>query len=324
MIEGILVGHHERIDDDWMTGTTVVLCPRGAVAGYESRGGAPGTRETDLLDPRNLVERIHAVMLTGGSAYGLAAATGIVDWLEQRQIGFPLGTQPHEVVPIVPGAVIFDLGRGGNFSHRPTAEFGWAACEAAEAGPVRQGTVGAGAGAKAGGLKGGVGHATVTTPSGVTVEAIAVVNAAGSPVDPRTGRLFSDVNGTLASPAPAEVAALPAPHRSMLNTTIGVVYTDAALTKAQCQRLAGSAHDGLAIAIRPAHTMIDGDTVFTLSIGDVPVADPVQFDELIAASAGAFTEAIFNGLVAATGSHSFSAYRDVCPSAFLASPGGAG
>ena len=319
MIDGVLIGQYERIGEGWLTGTTVVVCPEGAVGGVDSRGGAPGTRETDLLDPRNVVERVHAVMLTGGSAYGLAAATGIMEWLEQRRIGFPMGS-PDRVVPLVPAAVLYDLGRGGEYRNRPTAEFGWNACEAADSGPVRQGTVGAGTGASAGRFKGGIGHAEVRTSSGFTVGVVAAVNALGSIVERRTGRLFSDVAGTLPAPTAAELAAFPAPRRQGLNTTIGVVYTDARLTKAQCQRIAGAAHDGLAISIRPAHTMLDGDTVFALSTQDKTVDGIEEFDEVIAASADAFTEAIRSGLVAATSAGELRSYRDACPSVFAGRP----
>jgi L-aminopeptidase/D-esterase-like protein len=315
MIDGILVGQYERIGDGWLTGTTVVLCPAGAVGGVDSRGGAPGTRETDLLDPRNLVDRVHAVMLTGGSAYGLAAATGVMEWLEQHGIGWPMGTR-GEVVPIVPGAVLYDLGRGGDFGNRPTAEFGWAACAAATADPVRLGNAGAGAGAKAGGFKGGLGFSSVRTRSGVTVEVVAAINAIGSIVDRRTGRLYSDVAGSLGSPTQAELADFPVPSRTPLNTTIAVVSTDAALTKAQCQRLAGSAQDGLAIAVRPAHLMSDGDTVFALSTGAIPIADSEHFDEVLSAAASAFVEAVYHGILAAQSSHSLRSYRDACPSVF--------
>jgi len=313
MIDGVLIGQYERVGQGWLTGTTVVLCPEGAVGGVDSRGGAPGTRETDLLDPRNLVDRVNAVVLTGGSAYGLAAATGVVDWLEGRGIGWPAR---GGVVPIVPGAVVFDLGRGGEFGNRPTAEFGLAACTTAAAGPPSQGNCGAGAGAIAGGFKGGVGYAAATTASGFAVAAVVVVNAAGSIIDVRTGRLFSDVANTLPAPDPGELSGAPTVAPAPLNTTIGVVFTDAALTKAQCQRMAGSAHDGLAVAIRPAHTMFDGDSVFALATGVVPVETQERYNEILAATAETFTEAIFNGVLAATGTHSLRSYRDVFPSVF--------
>lgn len=313
-VDGVLVGHHERAGDGWLTGTTVVLCPAGAVGGVDCRGGAPGTRETDLLDPRNVVDRVHAVVLTGGSAYGLAAASGVMEWLEHEGIGWPVGPAPREIVPIVPAAVIYDLGRGGDFAARPAAEFGWNACAAAGSGPPAQGNAGAGAGAVVGGLKGGIGHAAVRSGA-ATVEALAVVNAVGSAIDRRTGRLYGDIEGRLPTPEPAELSGLPPQRRPPLATTIGVVVTDAALGKAHCQRLAGTAHDGLARAIRPAHTMFDGDTVFALSTGTGPALGSAErFTALLAAAADAFTAAIVNAVLAAESVGEFRCYRDVFPS----------
>lgn len=307
----MLIGHHERVGAGWLTGTSVVLCPAGAVGGVDCRGGAPGTRETDLLDPGNLVDRVHAVVLTGGSAYGLAAASGVMDWLEHEGIGWPVGRAPHEVVPIVPAAVIYDLGRGGDFAARPVAEFGWNACVAASSGPPAQGNAGAGAGAVVGGLKGGFGHAAVPSGQGV-VEAVAVVNAVGSVIDRRTGRLYGDTEGRLPTPDPAELAGLPPPGRTPLATTIGVILTDAGLGKAQCQRLAGAAHDGLARAIRPAHTMFDGDTVFALATGTgPPVESAERFTALLVAAAEAFSAAVVNAVLAAESIGEFRCYRDV-------------
>jgi L-aminopeptidase/D-esterase-like protein len=242
------------------------------VAGVDVRGGAPGTRETDLLRPENLIERVHAICLSGGSAYGLAAADGVMHGLAERGIGFTVGDAPGWVVPIVPAAVIFDLGRGGRFDLRPDAEFGRRALEAATARAERSGAVGAGTGALAGGLQGGVGSSSVVSPTGVTVAALAVVNAAGSVVDPDTGLPW--MLSTQRGPR------LPADERRAVraflvdrarrstppaNTTIGVVATDADLTKAECARLAGAAQDGLARVVRPAHSMHDGDTVFAIA-----------------------------------------------------------
>jgi putative pantetheine hydrolase len=186
---------------------------------------------------------------------------------------------------------------------------------------VRLGNAGAGAGASAGGFKGGIGQATISTLSGYTVEVVAAVNAAGSIVERPTGRLFSDASRRLPAPRPAEVADMPGVTRSPLNTTIGVVYTDAALTKAQCQRMAGSAHDGLAVGVRPAHLMSDGDTIFGLSTGRLPVARSDQFDEVLGAAADAFTAAVLSGLLAARSTDSLRCYRDVCPSVFAGDAG---
>ncbi|NJC74281.1 P1 family peptidase [Planosporangium thailandense] len=325
-VAGLRVGHHQRVGDGWLTGTTVVLTPPdGAVAGVDVRGGGPGTRETDVLDPRNLVDRVHAVVLGGGSAYGLAAATGVMARLADDKIGFPVGVVEGQVVPIVPAAVLFDLGRGGEFRATPDAEFGTSAYDAATAGPVALGTVGAGTGAVAGGVKGGVGSASVVLGSGITVAALAVVNAVGSTVDPTTGELYGVRYGLpgefdgLRVPGPRERAAATAPEPSpaagAFHTTIGVVATDAALTKAQCQKLAGVAHDGMARAIRPVHSMFDGDTVFALATGvDVPLGPPA-FNDVLAAAADAFSRAVVHAMLAATGAGGFRAYAEICPSA---------
>ncbi|WP_194293040.1 P1 family peptidase, partial [Streptomyces smaragdinus] len=196
-VRGISVGQAQRIGGGWLSGVTVVLAPAGgAVAGVDVRGGGPGTRETDALDPRNLVQAVEGVVLTGGSAFGLDAVGGVVRWLEERGRGFRVGPEPGQVVPVVPGAALFDLGRGGDWRARPGADLGYEAADAARAG-VRptEGNVGAGAGAVAGGLKGGVGTASVRLASGHTVGAIAAVNAAGSVVDPGSGVLYGAVFG---------------------------------------------------------------------------------------------------------------------------------
>jgi len=335
-VAGLRVGHHHRVGGGWLTGTTVVLAPPdGAVGGVDVRGGGPGTRETDLLDPRNLVERVHAIVLSGGSAYGLAAATGVMERLADAGIGFPVGAEQGQVVPIVPGAVIFDLGRGGDFRATPGAEFGAAAYDAASDGPVPLGTVGAGAGAVAGGLKGGVGSASAMLDDGSTVAALAVVNAVGSTVDPASGELYGarfglpgefdglrvpDEAERAAALAASEVPAAAAGRGAgePFHTTIGVVATDVALTKAQCQKLAGIGHDGMARAIRPVHSMFDGDTVFALATGERPGPDPAAFNALLAAAADVFTRAVVHGMLAATGAGGYRAYADVFPSAVRA------
>ena len=287
-VAGLRVGHATLTGDGHLTGTTVVLAPPGGVvAAVDVRGGGPGTKETDALDPRNLVQRIDAVVLTGGSAYGLDAASGAMSWLEEQRRGVRVGPDPAHVVPVVPAACLFDLGRGGDFRARPDAATGRAAIEAAAAtapgAPVATGCVGAGTGAVVGGLKGGVGTASTVLASGVTVAALAVVNAAGSAVDPETGVLYGDLfAGGVTYPDPevhaaarrrwSEAAAKD--DRPPLNTTLAVVATDAALTRAQAQKLAGTAHDGIARAVRPVHLMHDGDTVFALSTGDHPLVPP--------------------------------------------------
>jgi L-aminopeptidase/D-esterase-like protein len=186
-VAGVLVGHCERLEEGWATGTTVILFPPGTTGGVDGRGGAPGTRETDLLAPENLVQHIDAVCLSGGSAYGLAAADGVMRWLSEHHKGFRIGAEPHEVVPIVPAAVLFDLPRSA-WGNRPDPSFGYQACESATAGPVAQGNVGAGTGAMVGSLPGGIGTASRTV-DGFTIGAIAAVNAAGAFVglqDPQT------------------------------------------------------------------------------------------------------------------------------------------
>ncbi|UOZ07386.1 P1 family peptidase [Amycolatopsis sp. WQ 127309] len=319
-VPGVLVGHHERVGDGWATGTTVVLVPDGAVGAVDQRGGAPGTRETNLLEPENLVERVNAVCLSGGSAYGLAAADGVMRWLSERNLGFPVGTKPHEVVPIVPAAVLFDLPRG-EWGNRPDASFGYAACAAAAAGPVAQGTVGAGAGAAVGSLKGGIGTASEVVGE-FTVGAVAALNAAGEAVDLSTGRAYAADHGGFGVTWPSRAVELPS-RRTDLNTTIGVVAVDAALSKAEARRLAVAAQDGLARAVRPAHTMFDGDTVFALATGarelpgaSHPAVRPAALDALCSAAARVFARAMVHGLLAATTAGGMPAYREVWPEAF--------
>ncbi|GAA1848228.1 P1 family peptidase [Microlunatus capsulatus] len=323
MVAGFEIGHRTADGDGWLTGTTVVLAPAGALDSFDVRGGGPGTRETDLLDPSTLVQQVQAVVLTGGSAYGLAAADGVMAGLEARGLGFPVGPGPGQVVPIVPAAVIFDLGRGGHFGHRPTAEFGRAALDAARPGRPASGCVGGGTGAQAGGLKGGFGFAEQALPDGAGVAAAVVVAAAGSPVDPRTGRLWADVEHRLPEPDAAQRQALAAAQAGAtpsLATTIGVVMTDRALVPAQARKVAAVAHDGLARAARPVHSMTDGDTVFCLAAGRVPEpADPRAalgaMNELLAAAADVFTAACLDALVSATGRGPWPAYADLVPGA---------
>ncbi|MFC7736769.1 P1 family peptidase [Roseomonas sp. GCM10028921] len=271
-VPGIKVGHFT--DSRRPTGCTVILTEEGATAGVDVRGAAPGTRETDLLNPANLVEKVHAVLLSGGSAFGLEAATGVVRWLEQKGIGYPAGPAR---VPIVPAAILFDLSLGDH-RIRPDAAAGYAACEAASAEAPAEGSVGAGTGATVGKLfgmaramKGGIGTASVRVGA-ITVGAIVAVNAVGDVIDPATGEVMAgarDAEGRRPFGATAGIlrGELPPPMQAGMATTIGVVATDATLTKAQCGRLAGAAHDGLARTIDPIHTMSDGDTVFALATG---------------------------------------------------------
>jgi len=271
-VAGIEVGHFT--DSRRPTGCSVVLARAGAVAGVDVRGAAPGTRETDLLDPCNLVEQVHAVMLSGGSAWGLEAATGAVRWLEEQGTGLDIGVGR---LPLVPSAVLFDL-MVGDMRIRPDAAAGYAACAAASRADTLEGNVGAGTGASVGkmfgmarAMKGGIGSASVTV-DGVTVGALIACNAVGDVLDPDTAR-------PVAGARTADGLQLADTRRSLLrgelaqsllagtNTTIGVVATDATLTKAQAHRLAVAAHDGLARSINPVHTMLDGDTLFALGTG---------------------------------------------------------
>ncbi|WP_030950965.1 P1 family peptidase [Streptomyces sp. NRRL S-481] len=314
-VAGLRVGHATRTGDGWLTGTTVVLAPEGgAVAAVDVRGGGPGTKETDALDPRNVVRKVEAVVLTGGSAYGLDAASGVMAWLEEQGRGIRVGVDPAHVVPVVPAACVFDLGRGGDFRARPDAATGRAAVEAAAAGepgaPVPEGCVGAGTGAVAGVVKGGVGSASTVLDSGITVAALVVANAAGAVMDPETGVLYGELfQGRVEYPEArvheaarrrlAETAARSA--SPPLNTTLAVVATDAELSKAQAQKLAGTAHDGIARAVRPVHLLNDGDTVFALATGDraLDAANPLALNEILAAGADVVTRAIVRAVRAA-------------------------
>ncbi len=271
-VAGIEVGHFT--DTRRPTGCTVVIAREGAVAGVDVRGAAPGTRETDLLSPTNLVDRVHGILLAGGSAWGLDAATGVVRWLEEQGVGLPVGPVR---LPIVPGAVLFDL-LVGDATIRPDADAGYRACELASAKAPAEGNVGAGTGAAIGkifgierGMKGGIGTASVTV-EGVTVGALIACNALGDVIDPNTalpiagartrnGKALLDSRRALLRGEP------PKPHLAGTNTTIGVIATDAVITKAQACRLATMGHDGLARSINPVHTMSDGDTLFALGTG---------------------------------------------------------
>lgn len=277
-VPGIRVGQHTLTERP--TGCTVVLVEgAGAVGGVSQRGGAPGTRETDLLDPLNMVDKVNAIVLAGGSAFGLDAASGVVKYLDERKIGWNVGEAG--VVPIVPAAILFDLGFGGDPKVRPTADCGYRAAMSAGTGPVAEGNVGAGAGATVGkmagrsrSMKGGLGSASIALPNGLIVGAIVAVNAAGDVIDPATGRVVAGVR-TEDGKALADVRTLvrsgalmrAAEPRAGGNTTIAVVATNARMSKADINRVAIMADDGLARAINPSHTVGDGDTVFTLATG---------------------------------------------------------
>ena len=282
-VPGIRVGHAD--DPEALTGCTVILCERGAIGGVDQRGGAPGTRETDLLRPMHLVQKVHAVLLAGGSAFGLEAAGGVVRFLEERRVGFNVRSAR---VPIVPAAILFDLGVG-RADVRPDAAMGYAACMRASTDPPAEGNAGAGMGATVGKLfgmggamKAGIGTASLDAGGGVIVGAIVAVNALGDVVDPETGEIFAGLRPVRVGPLRLGGGGPFAGSLEMMrrttgravlrlatrgNTMIGVVATNARLTKEEANQVAQMSHDGVARAIRPAHTMLDGDTLFALSTG---------------------------------------------------------
>jgi putative pantetheine hydrolase len=289
-VPGIEVGHHTRVTAGARTGVTVVLARDGAVGAVDVRGGGPGTRETEALSPTTLVERIHAICLSGGSAFGLGAAHGVMEWCREQGLGVDLGRSRTEVVPVVPAAVIFDLGRGGEFTAWPTPADGRAAVESAHSQQVCHGSIGAGTGAISGGLQGGIGTASRLVGE-ITVGALVVLNSSGSAVDPSTGLPWVTHGGPSAPVPPEEITALqtaraaprgPAATEaassqvSPLNTVIGVIATSADLTVAEATKLAAVSHDGLARAVQPAHSMFDGDTVFALATGHKPLVPQSQ------------------------------------------------
>jgi len=279
-VPGVKVGHAQN--DAALTGCTVILCEGGATGGVDQRGGAPGTRETDLLRPVHLVEKVHAILLTGGSAYGLDAAGGVMKYLEERGVGFNVGAT---VVPIVPAAVIFDLTLG-RADVRPTAAMGYAACLSASTDPLVEGNVGVGSGATVGKIlgldhcmKAGVGSAAMEIGAGVVVGALAVVNAFGDVIDPATGQIVAGARVNTATIEPfadtlrvmqAMIARTTPGFAAGSNTCLGVVATNAQLNKEQANKLAQMAQNGVARTVRPAHTLYDGDTIFALATGERP------------------------------------------------------
>jgi L-aminopeptidase/D-esterase-like protein len=317
-VAGLSVGHFT--DTRRPTGCSVVLVPEGAVAGVDVRGAAPGTRETDLLSPTNTVDRVHAVLLSGGSAFGLDAAGGVMRWLEERGFGLPVGPVR---VPIVPAAVLFDL-MVGDARIRPDANAGYAACEAARTQAPAEGSVGAGAGALVGkvfgherAMKGGIGTASVRV-GGVTVGALVACNALGDVIDPDTGAVIAGArseDGTRMIDTRRALLAgePPIPILAGTNTTIGVIATDAALTKAQATRLAQGAHDGLARAINPVHTVADGDTLFALATGKTKEHPGMMVLATMAAEAvaRATVRAVLAAKTLEIAGHRFPAAKDV-------------
>jgi L-aminopeptidase/D-esterase-like protein len=305
-VAGIEVGHFT--DSRRPTGCTVVLARGSAVGAIDVRGAAPGTRETDLLAPQNVVERVHGVLLAGGSAWGLDAAGGVMQWLDEQGIGLTVGPAR---LPLVPGAVLFDLPLGDQ-RIRPDAAAGYAACQAASRLTPAEGNVGAGAGAVVGkifgiqrAMKGGIGSASVTV-DGVTVGAIIACNALGDVVDPDSGRVIAgartpDGLSLLDARRALLRGELPKPMLPGSNTTIGVIATDAVLTKMQAGRLATQGHDGLARAINPVHTLSDGDTLFALATGES--GRTLGMMTLGAMAAEACTLAVLRATRAARGLH---------------------
>ena len=318
-VAGIRVGHFTLTERP--TGCTVVVVDGdGAIGGYAQRGGAPGTRDADLLNPLNAVEQINAIFLTGGSAYGISVGDGVSRYLEEKKVGYKIaGT----VVPIVPGAVLMDLGFGGSSNIRPNADCGYRAASTASDGPVAEGNIGAGAGSTVGKLvgtrdramKAGVGSSAITLPNGLVVAALVAVNAVGDIVDPATGAVvagvrtedgkrLADARLLIRSPQPTTNA--PAPGA---NTTIAVVATNAKLTKVQASRVALMADDGLARAINPAHTPADGDTVFALATGRWD--GQVDVLTIGALAAEVVSEAIVRAATQATASGGLPSARDL-------------
>lgn len=314
-IGGIKVGHFT--DSRRPTGCTVILYERGAVAGVDVRGSAPGTRETDLLKPTNLVDKVNAIVLSGGSAFGLDTATGVMRYLEEHDSGYQTASGK---VPIVPAAILYDLDVGGE-KIRPNADAGYAACNNAKSGTVEEGSVGAGAGAtigKAGGgrrMKGGIGTSSIKLPNGLAVGAIVAVNCVGDVIDPKTGKIvagalrtdgkgFLNIMETYRSIANPGRGARPGE-----NTTIGVVATNARFDKTQMTKIAEMAHDGMARAINPTHTPSDGDTLFAISTGTATATADHGIIGAIAAEA--VSEAILRGVMKAKSVAGIPSYTEI-------------
>lgn len=315
-VPGITVGHFTYSERP--TGCTVVLAPpAGAVGGVDVRGGAPGTVETDLLSPKNLVERVNAIVLSGGSAFGLDARSGVMKFLAEKNIGYRTGARP---VPIVPGAILYDLSIGGRPDITPGPDCGYKAAAAAKAGEIEEGNVGAGAGAtigKNGGnglaMKGGLGSTALVTQNGLIVGAIVAVNAVGSVIDPRTGKPVAGVRTAdgkgLEDPFAIVRRGLVQPGPAREATTIGVITTNARLTKAQALKVAEMAHDGFARAIVPSHTPSDGDTIFVMATGDL-AGDP-NVGSIGSLAAEAMADAIIRAVRAARSIPGYPAAGDI-------------
>jgi L-aminopeptidase/D-esterase-like protein len=314
-VPGIKVGH--ATNEEALTGCTVVLCEDGAVGGVDQRGGAPGTRETDPMQPMHLVQKAHAIVLAGGSAFGLEAATGVVRYLEERGIGYDTLVAK---VPIVPAAILFDLDIG-DAAVRPDAAMGYAACQAADDGLVAEGNVGAGTGARMGkimglkqAMKAGLGTASVDLGGGLVVGAIVAVNTFGDVIDPQTGQImagarsldgtgFADTLAVMKSLVGKTILKFAGPR----NTVIGVVATNARLNKEEANKVAQMAQDGLARTVRPAHTMFDGDTLFALATGSIEA----DVNTVGAYAAEVVAEAIVRAIKTAEGVAGLPAWQDL-------------
>ncbi len=316
-VEGLKVGHF--IESKRPTGCTVVIAEHGAVAGVDVRGGAPGTRETDLLNPVNSVQQVYAVVISGGSAFGLDTASGVMRYLDEKNIGYKLGPLN---VPIVPAAILFDLGVGGDPKIRPTAESGYKACAAATSAPVAEGNVGAGSGATIGkflgpqfAMKSGLGTCSIRVgDTGVVVAAMVAVNAAGDIYDPANGKILAGArspSGDGFANAIEKILggyAVVAPATGT-NTTLGVVATNATLNKDEATKMAQMAQDGLARAINPSHTPFDGDTIFSLATGTLK--SKVNVGAIGAIAAVAVSRAIVRAVTQAAGIPGYPSYADI-------------
>lgn len=315
-VPGIQVGHHTLSERP--TGCTVILAPPNTVGSVDQRGGAPGTAETNLLAPENMVEIVNAVVLSGGSAFGLDSRQGVMTYLREKKVGYATGAG---VVPIVPAAILYDLGIGGKPEITPTADCGYkAATAASKGGPVEEGSVGAGAGATVGkfggagrSMKGGIGTASIKSDNGLIVGALIAVNSVGSIFDRRTGQPVAGVRTAdgrgLENPFELIRRTTAPPPREMENTTIGVVATNAKLTKAQALRVAIMAQDGLARAMFPSHTPSDGDTLFVLATGGLDGAPNVS--RIGSLGAEAVSDAILNAVIKAKGLPNYPSVSDI-------------
>jgi L-aminopeptidase/D-esterase-like protein len=315
-VQGVTVGHFT--EPRRPTGCTVLLLGKGATAGVDVRGSAPGTRETDLLNPINTVQQVHAILLAGGSAFGLDAASGVVRYLEERGVGYSLG---NTIVPIVPAAILYDL-EIGDPKIRPTAESGYKACQAASTARVVEGNVGAGAGATIGkifgskqAMKSGLGSASIRIAgTGIVVGALVAVNAVGDVVDPKTGKIIAGArkpDGSGFMDSMARIREGYSVRADGTNTTIGVIATNVALDKAQATKVAQMAHDGLARTINPVHTPSDGDTIFAVATG--VIATRANHGSIGALAADVMAQAVLRAVMSARGIAGLPSYSDLRP-----------